>query len=126
MLKHDTLSHLFIFCSVLKGVCKIICFSTENYSKKKGHIVKSTYVFMKEKQQKLIILKRLLPLFFNKKQGKFFNKKTGRLGFSFYVYLKKFLHTIIIHVSMNFKNVLSFRKKVSTIFAFPSFFFKLG
>ena len=27
---------------------------------------------------------------------------------------------------MNSKNVLSFRKKVSTIFAFPSFFFKLG
>ena len=90
MLKHDTLSHLFIFCSVLKAGCKIICFSTENYSKKKGHIVKSTYVFYEKKQQKLIILKRLLPLFFNKKQGNFLIKKQGGWAFHFMFTLKNF------------------------------------
>ena len=49
-----------------------------------------------------------------------------------YCYKFLFIHMIHshIHVSMNFKDVLSFLKKVSTLFAFPllrpSFFFKLG
>ena len=63
MLKHDTLSHLFIFCSVLKGGCKIICFSTENYSKKKGHIVKGTYVFY-EKTAKIDYFEKVTPIVF--------------------------------------------------------------